>query len=455
MKTKRSVARLRAVFGSIIVALVVSSALLAVPASAARTSGSGKCPDPSGTLKIGMSYSASVAAQANATVGLSGELAPTDRATESAYKAGAAALNAAGGVAGCNVEVVMFPFSVGGADFNQLSQAECATFTQDNHVAVVFAAGYETKVAVDCFVKAKLPVFFTPAAALYEPSCADSNKNNLYAVASILTCRFGSFIKLWNDAGLFPKGAKVGILQFDSIDGEHQNQALVKSQYEPKLKKLGYTVETFTTTRSVGAGASGFGDQSAQVAQAVLRFKTDGVNVVLFTPPGAQMLASFMPQALSQQYFPNYGFTSSDAISAARLIGQNAMKKAIAVSWGIIDQSMPAQRALPANPAVKACAPWSVPSESGPVPTLTGANDYCDFFHAIQTGWRGATKLNAATLRKGITALGKSFDSAQTYDGATRFAAKKLDGGSKAMVLTWDPPTKEFIPITGKKVTIP
>jgi hypothetical protein len=320
---------------------------------------------------------------------------------------------------------------------------------------VVFAAGYETKVAVDCFVKAKIPVFFTPAAALYEPSCAASNKNDLYAVSSVLTCRFGSFIKLWNDAGLFPKGAKVGILQFDSVDGERQNQALVKNLWAPKLKKLGYTVETFTTSRAVGAGASGFGDQSAQVAQAVLRFKTDGVNVVLFTPPGAQMLASFMPQALSQQYFPAYGFTSSDALAAPRLIAPDAMKKAIAVSWAIIDLPLTEQQAFPANQAVKDCAPWSVPAENGPVPTLTGANDYCDFFHAIQAGWHGATKLDAATLRKGMTALGTSFDSAQTYDGATRFAAKKLNGGSKAMMLKWDASTKAFIPITGKLVTIP
>jgi hypothetical protein len=441
------------------IALLGSSALLAAPGSAAAVarsakSAASKCPDPSGTVKVGMTYLGSVAAQANATLGASSANSPTDANFEKEYQGGATALNNAGGIAGCKVVPVIFSSSAGSTDFNQQAQSECAAFTQDNKVIAVLAGGYETKLAAACLAKAKIPVFWVPGQNLYEPSCTDSTKNNFYAVGGVFTCRFGSFIKLWNDAGLFPKGAKVGVMVLQALDGTDQNQAVVDKLWTPQLKKLGITVESAVVTR--GLSSSGFADLSAQVAQAVLKFKTDGVNVVLYTPPGAQMAASFMPTARSQDYFPNYGFTTSDSPTAVSIIGKDSVKTAVGISWDIGDLPISAQHALPPNPAITACAPWSTPSENLIAgATLNGATYACDFYNALAAGFKGATKLNAATLRKGLAKLGTSFDSAVTYGGTSKFSTKRLDSAYKAKILTWDANTKMFLVKPGPLVTIP
>jgi ABC-type branched-subunit amino acid transport system substrate-binding protein len=439
----------------VLVTLAVSSGFVAVPTAAiaaGRAATASTCPDPSGTVKVGVSFLGSTAASVAQKTGTELEQSPGDQAAAQAIKDGAAALNAAGGIAGCDVEPVIFNFSVLSSDYNGLSQQECAAFTQDNHVIAVYAAGYETKLAADCFAKAKIPSFWIQGLSLYQPSCEASKTSDEYIVAGVLTCRAGSFIKMWDDAGLFPNDAKVGVLEFDSVDGKAQNKALVDDLWAPQLKKLGISLQTFTVTRSLSS--SGYADVSTQISQAVLQFKAAGVNVVLFTPPGATMVTTFVPAALAQAYFPNYGLTTTDGPRGVGL-APDGVKKAVAISWQIVDLALDAQLKLPTNPAIEGCAQWSLATSDSPTGPLTGASNVCDFYNILAAGFDGAKKLDAPTLRKGIAGLGTTFDSAMTYDGATKFSGTRLDGASMANILVWDPNTMSFVPKSKKLVPIP
>ncbi|HEX5587860.1 MAG TPA: ABC transporter substrate-binding protein [Acidimicrobiia bacterium] len=451
MKVGKRSSRARAALAAIAVVTLAGSAGFAVPAGAAEATAleeesEGECPDASGTVKIGMSYFGSVSTNLG-QIGADTDLVPADQAVVDGYKRAIGALNEAGGIAGCQVEPVFFNFSAQAADFNQESQKECSAFTQDEKVFAVYAAAYETKVAVDCFAKAKTPFF--SSGANYPPSCADAQQyaGYIYSPTGIYTCRFGSFIKLWNDAGLFPKDAKVGILVKD--DGSGQGDFLADKVWIPELKKLKIPVSTFNYTGATAGSRRG--EVTAALGNAILQFKAEGVNVILFTPAGAQAPAFFMPQANTQGYFPNYGITTADGFGISATLGGDAMKVGVGISWSLTDLPLQDQQALAANTAAEDCASWSTPSTT----STTGASGLCDFIHILHESMEGATKVDAATLKQGIAALGTKFASSVTYDGATKFTKKRFDGGIKAMLLEFDPTAKVWNPISDKTVTIP
>ena len=302
----------------VLAVVVATSALWLVPGPTVSAASADTCPVSGGSVKVGVAYFGAVA---GAYSDIGGDTtaagANPDQSVIDGYKAGIKALNDSGGIAGCTVEPVVFNFSAQSPDYNQMSQQECAAFSQDNKVIAVYTPAYETKVAVDCLAKAKVPYF--GSGTNYQPTCADAkaHKGIVYSPAGVYTCRFSSFIKMWDDAGLFPKDAKVGIMVSD--DGSGQGPTLADKVYTPQLKKLGIPVETFKYTGAISSAS--FGAVNATVAQAVLKFKNDGVNVVLFTPVGGQGVSTFMPQAATQGYYPNYGVTSADSLVVASGLG--------------------------------------------------------------------------------------------------------------------------------------
>jgi ABC-type branched-subunit amino acid transport system substrate-binding protein len=437
--------------GGLVIGVLVLAGLSAVPAGAAKSAAAAKCADPSGTVKLGMSYFGNVGGAlesigANETA----ELTPADKAIVDGYQAGIDALNKAGGLAGCQVEKVVFNFKAQGVDFNQQSQQECAAFTQDTKVLAVYAGAFETKVALDCYAKAKTAMF--QIGNNYPPTCEDEIRDAgyIYTPANVATCRFGAFIPIWKKAGLFPTAAKVGIVVVD--DGSGQNQALADKIWTPALKKLKIPAESFVIPSATSS--AGFSETSAAASQGLLKFKSDGVNVVLFTPSGGQAAAAFLSQAAGQSFFPAYGFDTVDGLAVSQTLGAAAIKeKGIAISWAIGDLPLQAQNTLPKNPAITKCAAWSTPSQT----TLTGSSTYCDFLSLLQQALGSAPKADAATLKKAVEAMGTTFVSSVTYDGATKFGKNRYDGVNKVRLLEFDPNTKTFNFMAGnsKTYTIP
>jgi hypothetical protein len=428
--------RTKAITG-VVVVLLAFGTLLAVPAGAVKHATATKCSDPSGTVKVGLSYFGGVEQNVgDLGAGDIASLSPGTQAIINGYRAGIAALNDAGGLAGCQVEPVIFNFSAASPDFNQESQQECAAFTQDNKVIAVFATAYETKVGVDCFAKAKTPMF--QMAGSYVPTCDDMKKyaGYIYLPDGVAGCNTASFVGIWKKAGLFPADAKVGILVFD--DGTGQGKTIADKVWTPELKKLKIPVETFSFPGATSE--STFANTNTALGAGLLKFKSDGVNVILFTPSAGQASAAFLPQAASQGYFPNYGFNTADGLTIATSVGATAIKTGIAISWGIADLPVTAQQALPTNPAITACAKWSMPNPLG----LTGSSTYCDFLSILQAGFANQTKANAASLKKGIDALGTSWKSSVTYGGASRFKKNHYDGVSMIQVLKFNPDAKAW-----------
>jgi hypothetical protein len=439
----------RARSGRVVAVLVAvalaTAALLVAPAGAAKSSApsaaSGTCPDPSGKLLIGMSYFGSLGAALNSIgQGEAAELTPAEQATIDGYQKGIDWVNENGGVAGCQLEKKVFNFKAVGVDFNQQSQQECAAFTQDAKAFAVIAVAFETKVANDCFAKAKTPMF--KVGNNYPPTCADEKNNAgyIYVVSGIATCRFGAFLDIWKKAGVLNKDSKVGIVVIS--DGSGQNEALANKVYGPKLKKMGIPYQTLVAPGATSS--AGFNETNAAMPNGILKFKSDGVNVVFLTPSGSQAPQAFIGQANAAGFYPDYALDTADGTGIAGLQLRGAgtnVKQAVSVSWVYGDLPLEQQESLPPNSKAQECSEWTAPSTT----TIAGASPICDFLTILQEAMEGATKTDAKTLRKGVEALGTKFVSSLTYGGATKFGSFRYDGGTKARVLRWDPNTQAFV----------
>jgi hypothetical protein len=277
---------------------------------------------------------------------------------------------------------------------------------------------------------------------------ATGDASYLYAPAGVATCRFGPMIGIWDRAGLFPDDAKVGIVVVDDASG--QNRTLADEVWARELRDRNVPFVTMTTPPV--SSPAGFSESLAAVSDGLGGFIADGVNVVLFTPSGGDAIAAFMPAAAARNYFPAYGLTSADDIPLATTVGSAALRRALAISWLATDLPLGDQQALPANPAVARCARWATPNEAA----LTGVSPYCDFLSILQRTMARAKRANAAALRTGVEALGTTFVSSVTYDGATKFSGNRHDGGYRARVLAFDTATSTFrLPPGAKTTTIP
>jgi ABC-type branched-subunit amino acid transport system substrate-binding protein len=416
---------------------IVVSGAVAVPvagdAHAARPAARVSCRNPSGSVTVGVGNSADPTASGHSTL--------------DDYQAGISALNRAGGLAGCRVEMVVFDFETVGADIDEQSRQECATFTRDNDVLAVFATGFETAAATECFARSRTPVFTTGDHDV--PACgSERGARYAYAPSGIAPCRFGPFIGIWNREGLLRDDRVVGIVVVDDDSGA--GRTVADTVWGPELRELG--IRFTTAVVPAAKNPPGFSEATGTLSDGVARFMAEGVNVVLFTPSGGQGIAGFLPTAAARGYFPEYGVTSADGLRGASTIGAAAIKRAVAISWLTDDLPLADQQSLPANSAVEKCAQWSGAAAT----TVDGASRFCDFVNILEQTLGKAQRANAATLRTGVEALRTTFVSSLTYGGATKFGPNRHDGGHQARVLEFDTQAKTFRFLPGAKTaTIP
>jgi hypothetical protein len=405
----------------VVIGALVLVGLSAVDARATSPAARSSCGDPSGAVTLGLSYSAAAAA--------------TERATVDEYQAGIDALNREGGLAGCPVETVVFRFDPG-AGAEQQSLQECVTFTRNVEVLAVFSVADPAAAGGRCYADAGTPVFRASDDGPFACARDRGDAGYLYAPAGVATCRFGSFVGIWDRAGLFPDGALVGIVIVDDDTG--YNRALADGVWARELRARNIPFETMAVPDA--RSAAEFSGARTVVADGLARFVADGVDVVLFTPSGGLAVAAFMPAAAARGYFPAYGLTSADGLRVASTVGAAAIKRALAISWRADDLPLPDQQRLPANPAIEQCVQWATPSET----TVASASAYCDFLNILPQALAGSDTVSRATLRAGIEKLGTTFVSSLTYGGETRFGANRHDGAYRAQVLEFDPATSTF-----------
>jgi ABC-type branched-subunit amino acid transport system substrate-binding protein len=311
--------------------------------------------------------------------------------TKELYQALINDLNARGGIGGRKVVPVWVERSATAPDQSVEQQAACATFTQDNKVMAALIY-YQHDILVPCLEKAGVPAIGYPGHSYMD--AVEESRYHLYAKAGLDITRLArSLVEGLFAQGYFTKGAKIGLVTYDSPGYVRATASALK----PALARHGLRVADEVRVKQID-NLQALGDAGPPIQNAILRFKTSGVTHVMFF--GSTGLAFvFMTSADSQKYQPRYGISSNDGPgSLEELAPASQLKGTMGVGWSISDLTNPS-----ANAQAKLCEsrlhqPRSVHNYTWPI---------CDQVWLFEAAAKAAgANLNAQTLMAGLRQTG-------------------------------------------------
>lgn len=383
------------------------------------------------TVKLGVEYISTEELGAFANAAGVEAVGQTDMLK--AYQAVVEAVNRAGGVAGGR-RLVIVPRERSTSESNaQASQATCSAFTEDDRVLLANPQYSMDTPAVPCLTSRGVVVIggasveggsqrdFQRFAGRYlSPGTVDTVTAARGYVDALVRQRF------------LTKTNRVGLLWFDFGDFREAR----KDGLLPALNRGGLDLASeFRATYS--GNPADLGQIAAQMQNAALQFRADGVDRVLTLDYQGTLQYFFMNTAESQGYRPKYGLASwSDAeflranSSAAQLDGSTG------IGW------MPAYdlavRQLPLDEPKRRCL---AVMKAAQMPPLAAQTDsliqlrVCAEVFFAERLLNTAADLSPAGLAAAAAALGPQ----PSYAGfAERFAADKRWGGAAYRDLAYD-----------------
>ena len=231
-------------------------------------------------------------------------------------------INARGGVAGRKIKPVYFTLDVTRGTFATEAQAACARWTEDTKVLAVAGWGYDRDTLVGCLAKKNTALvkesLIVPDERLYSRF-----RGFLYSPSMVRAERMTFWIDDLADAKFLTKASKIALLRFDTPEHDRTADAVLKPRLASRGLKLTdeVRISNFEATGELA-------DVGAQAQNAVLRFRSKGVDKVMILDTGPSISMFFMIAAEAQGYRPQYGLTSLNYVSylienvpAAQLVG--------------------------------------------------------------------------------------------------------------------------------------
>jgi hypothetical protein len=335
------------------------------------------------------------------------------------------------GIAGRPVRFVYKAVPTTTTNYQSELSADCALFTQDNHVDLVISdIGYYADNLTACLDHARVPQieggwgltddatfarypgYFTPGFPSYD-------------------ARFATLVAAGVRSGTLRRGMRVGVL----VEECPFIQAAYRSQLLPRARAAGLVVDEATVKCTSGFQDAGVMGQ--QVQAAAFRFSANRDQAVMFaTYPTAVDLLFFSQYASTQQYHPAYWLDSLAEAVIATDAGQypsDQAKNMRGVGWtAALDVSAPRFT----RPEQKRCL--AVMRSQGVA--LTRQADYvialtaCDaFFLAEAALLRNGARSSLSELRASIEGLGSAF-SASLLVGKTLLGPGRHHGPSEYAV---------------------
>lgn len=261
------------------------------------------------TFKIGMQYTTNGGAAVAATSGGSFKGDGRD-----AYDAVLGWINKNGGIAG-RPAVASYNNIDSTASPSSQSEAACAQWTQDDHVALAIPTSAVTDMDLirQCLKQAKVPALMGYVASRTLKSSFAASPLWFENGSLALEDYAQTYVQGLAQQGFF-KGGKVGVVYYDKAPFTTAlNSALL-----PALSAAGVSnPEKFGASID---GASTLGSGSQEMSSAVLSFRSKGVDRVLFFEPWIGYFA-FLNSAKSQDYHPIYGLSSQEGPQLAADLG--------------------------------------------------------------------------------------------------------------------------------------
>jgi hypothetical protein len=222
--------------------------------------------------------------------------------------------------------------------------------------------------------------------------------------------------------GYLSRKNRLGVIVDDcDFNVRAYNRSLV-----PTAARLGIGVERFDIDCITGYGDAG--PSSAAMQSAVLRFRTAGVDRVMFLSNFENVILFFAQQAEAAQYYPGYLISSHGVVaSQAANYPRGQLTNMHGTGWSpVLDVT---SRAV-GNPAQTRCR---AALASQGVRPASKADDFvvdlsCESFFLLESVLKASRGvMDASVFRSALTGLGSSYRGAATL-GQTSFTARKHDG---------------------------
>lgn len=376
------------------------------------------------TINVGALYDPNAAAE-DAALGAGGQNPGNIYAETNAM---VAYINSHGKVAGRDIHMVWYQYS-STDNVQTQQQGACSFWTTDNKVFVMPSG---TPILDQCGADAHAIEVGSGGIAL-ESSADEARYPADYDITGITVDRSMRYsIEGLKQQGYFAPSAKIGIVTWDQDDFHYG----VDHTATPELSAMGYGSVPVAYI-SVAQTEGDLSTSSEQISNAILQFRSAGINHVLIFDgqagvDNAGILALlWMNAANGQQYYPAYGLNSAAGLTAiASEEPSQELKNALAVGWEpSIDLSSGDFAALPASTNQKLCL--QIMDAAGQAPSGSNAEgvafNICDQFFFLQTALdRVKGPLNQASAEAAINALGTAYPVITTFED--NFSPSQHDG---------------------------
>jgi hypothetical protein len=363
------------------------------------------------------------------------------------FEAAVKAINAGGGLVGRPLVPVVAETDTASASWEADYQAACETFTRDNKVAAVLGYSFVMLDSFEgCLAKAAIP-HLNGGYNLGDQVTMEQYPLMVGTTNPTADRRFRVQLEGPVRAGLLTKANKLGLILSDC---PYNARAFSRSA-EPYIKSQGLTVAA-TATLSCESGSSDVGRVLPQIQNAVLQFRTRGVDTVW--AEGIPVVI-FAHEAESQGWRPKYLLTTGGAGIGPNVPAGQA-------------QNMHGFGWLPAADVTVGKAPEPTPPQrrcldmlkaEGIVPSQY--NDFinvyttCDALFLYEAALRStAGSTDSSSVVQAITSLGTSYQSATTLQAATQFTSRRRDAPSQYRRWGWDAGCSCFV-YSGQTAAMP
>jgi ABC-type branched-subunit amino acid transport system substrate-binding protein len=359
----------------------------------------------------------------------------------SAYAALVSYINSHGGVAGRKLRPVYYTYDPSSGNADQIGQAACADFTEDNQVFAALDAFEPNSTFNSCMQnRGRLMLEY----GLWFGSSSSWTKYSSEVAADGLPFDSAGQIlaKSLARTGFLSTSTRLGVIVRSSADLTEAYQ----HGFVPALAKLGLKVAQTQYIRDAQS-ESDISGYTTDISSAVLKFKANRVDRVVFFDSGSYSALVFSRTADQQHYNPRYGLMSINGIVS--LVGsgsaepQSQMVGAQGVSWETNADGLtktPTRSAQLCLAILKAAG-----IDTSNATTDASYLETCQTFFLFKAaGDAAGTTVNRDTFIRAVEDLRSSFESTNTWGGATRFGAGDHSGVTLIRPFVYDQSCKCF-----------
>lgn len=337
---------------------------------------------------------------------------------QSVMKALVASYNASGGLAGRKIQAYYQVINSSSNDFEGDLAAACASFTQDDHVAVVINdVGLYSESYQACLADAHVPVVSDLG-----PDAEDAQKFPLMITPDDLRAdtRVVQVVQRLKASGWLTPSNRIGVI----VEGCPIDQRIFTNTLKSAIANAGLNLVASAQPHCFSA-IQDLGTISSDMGNAVVNFRTNNVDRVMFVSIGEEgtLGYEFMLAAGQQDWYPGYAMSSmSYATTVAMQSGvkQQELENARGVGWNPVTDTADLGQAPP-NTAARQCLTRL--SQQGLRPATNNDHFYayvpCDDF-ALLVRILQATNgdLSPSAFLRGLAAAQGGFQSALNVDGS-------------------------------------